>query len=161
MRMPNNTQKVNEVATQLKLLSGFCDTGFAVASHIRYTRPSLLYQTYSNEWIEHYSEKGYMLCDPVVHWGLTHTGWVNWDTLVSKDPEGVLAAARAHGLFNGWTYSVGPRTSRTITGHTRSGPPFSEAEFAQIEVIVNKIHDLTDGFEHFPTGIQDGLRALG
>lgn len=68
--MPENTHRVNKLTSLHKQLSAICDTGFAIAAHIRYTRPSLLYQTYARKWSEHYSEKGYMLCDPVVIWVL-------------------------------------------------------------------------------------------
>ena len=159
--MPENTLKVNKVAGLYKQLHAICDTGFALAAHIRYTRPSLLFQTYARKWSEHYSEKGYMLSDPVVLWGFTHTGRVIWDSLADQDPEGVLVAARAHGLFNGWTYAVGPATSRTISGFTRSGAPFSDAEFAAIEAMVDEVHDLTEGFDQFDAKTQDAMRALG
>lgn len=59
--------RVTRVAGLLDRLRTYCDTGFALAIHIRYTRPSLLYRTYDQAWIDHYSEKGFMLTDPVVH----------------------------------------------------------------------------------------------
>ena len=37
--------RVNRVAGLLDRLRAYCDTGFALAIHIRYTRPSLLYRT--------------------------------------------------------------------------------------------------------------------
>ncbi len=159
--MPENTYKVNKVASLHKQLDAICDTGFALAAHIRYTRPSLLFQTYARKWSEHYSEKGYMLSDPVVLWGFTHTGRVLWDSLADQDPDGVLAAARAHGLFNGWTYAVGPATSRTISGFTRSGPAFTDQESADIEAMVDEVHALTEGFDQLDTKTQDAMRALG
>ena len=60
-------------------MRGFCDTGFALAVHIRYTRPTLLYQTYEQSWADQYSEKGYMLSDPTVHWGLANVGSMEWE----------------------------------------------------------------------------------
>ena len=149
-----------QIAQYLHRLSGFCDHGFALAIHIRYTRPTLLYQTYAQDWADYYSEKGLMLSDPVVHWGLSNTGWVDWSTLVDRDPEGVIAAAVAHGLHNGWTYAVGPTSSRTIAGLPRTGKPFSASERAELAQIVDQIHDLTDGFEQMPADLQDRLRNL-
>lgn len=73
----------------------------------------------------------------------------------------MLAAARAHGLYNGWTYAVGPATSRTISGFTRSGAAFSDAEYALIEAMVDEVHALTDGFDQFDAKTQDAMRALG
>ena len=142
-------------------LAQMCDTGFALAIHIRYTRPSLLYRTYSQAWIDHYSEKGFMLTDPVVHWALQNSGWVWWDDLADQDPEGVLRDAKAFGLMNGWTYSMGESTSRTITGITRSGEKFTTDEVDQIIAMTHEIHALTAGIENFAPEVMDALRALG
>lgn len=158
--MVESSGKVEAVAQNLGRLAGYCDRGFALAVHIRYTRPTLLYQTYAQDWADHYSVKGYMLSDPVVHWGLMNSGWVEWASLSDRDPEGVIADAVAHGLTNGWTYSVGPAASRTIAGLPRSGAPFSDAERAELARIVDAIHEMTDGFDTFPASVQDRLRKL-
>lgn len=156
-----HSSKEEAVGKLLLQLSALCDTGYALAVHIRYTRPSLLYRSYPPAWSETYSEMGYMLRDPVVHWGLANTGTVEWADLSDQDPDGVLADAVAHGLTNGWTFSFGPATSRTIAGLTKSGPAFSEAERGRIIRIVEDIHALTDGIEAFPANTQDALRSLG
>jgi len=149
-----------QIALLLGDLSHFCNRGFALAVHIRLTRPTLLYQTYDQTWSDAYSERGYMLSDPVVHWGLTNSGWVEWETLTDQDPAGVIPAAKAHGLTNGWTYSVGSASSRTIAGLPRDGAPFSPDERADMARIVEAIHSLTEGFESFPADLQDRLRRL-
>lgn len=151
---------VDTIATALHRLGGLCDTGFALAIHIRLTAPSLLYQTYSQDWADHYSTKGYMLSDPVVHWGLTHTGRVDWANLTDVDPEGVIPAAVSFGLTHGWTYATGPANSRTIAGMTRSGRSHDAAEIAEIQTIVDNIHAATEGIEHFPHDLLDRLRLL-
>ena len=158
--MPENTQKVKQVSSLLSQLARKCDSGFAIAVHIRYTRPSLLYQTYAQDWNDHYSEQGYMLTDPVVHWGLTQTGWVAWDDLLDKDTAGVLADAKKFGLNHGWTYAVGDAHSRTISGHTRSDTTFSDQDRAEIIAIIDEIHTLTEGFDQLPLSEQDALRHL-
>lgn len=137
-----------------------CDTGYALAVHLRMAAPTLLYQTYSQAWADHYTIKGFMLFDPVVRWGLTNTGRVMWDSLTGEDPEGVIAAANSFGLTHGWTYAVGPVNSRTIGGLTRSTRAHSLEEVAEIEGIVNGIHDLTTHFDDFPKKVQDKLRHL-
>lgn len=156
-----DTAKVDAVSKKLLRLTELCDSGFALAIHIRYTRPSLLYRTYNQAWIDTYSERGFMLSDPVVHWGLSQTGWVAWRDLSGQDPEGVLASAVAHGLNNGWTYSVGPATSRTIAGLTKTGADFTVDQRAEAAVLVDDIHTLTDGFDASSAAIQEALRALG
>lgn len=159
MGVDNN--RVNTVAGLLDRLRSYCDTGFALAIHIRYTRPSLLYRTYSQSWIDHYSEKGFMLTDPVVHWGLMNTGAVDWADLVAQDEAGVIADAAAHGLLNGLTHGVGPANSRTISGLTRSTGPFTAAEREDLAAIVTAIHAATEGIEHYDPATIEALLALG
>lgn len=154
-------ESVTRVAALLERLKALCDSGFALAIHIRYTRPSLLYRSYGPDWIETYSAKGYMLSDPVVHWGLTHTGWVDWRDLEAQDPAGVMADAAAHGLHHGLTYATGPAASRTITGFTRSTGPFTPAERAELEEISEALHAATEGIEQFDEAAMTALRALG
>ncbi|MES2142985.1 MAG: autoinducer binding domain-containing protein [Pseudomonadota bacterium] len=144
----------------LAQIGTICDTGFALAIHIRFTRSALLYRTYDPQWIEHYSEKGYFLSDPVVHWGLMNEGSVDWDMLEPQDSAGVMADAKRFGLFNGWTFAVGPATSRTISGHTKSGLPFTAEERRKIEALVTKAHDMTNDIDTMDPATVEALRAL-
>lgn len=153
--------KIEAVSERLIRLGALCDSGFALAIHIRYTRPTILYRTYDQAWIEHYSERGFMLSDPVVHWGLTHVGGIRWADLADHDPQGVLRDALAHGLHNGWTYAVGPQASRTIAGVTKTGADFTESQRAEVAQIVDDLHALTEGFETFTPDTQAALLALG
>ena len=140
-------------------LSAFCDRGFALAVHIHYTRPTLLYQTYAQSWGDHYSENGYMLVDPTVHWGLANVGSIEWEHLMAQDPSGVIAAARKHGLSNGWTYAVGPATSRSL-GSLTCSTPFTPESHARCCAIIDEINRQTEGFDSFPPDLQDRLRNL-
>lgn len=154
------SDKQAAISAHLSKFKTICDRGFALAVHFRYTRPTLLYQTYNQDWTDLYSEKGYILSDPVVGWGLSNTGWVEWASLTAHDPVGVIADAVAHGLTNGWTYATGPSSSRTLAGLSRSGAPFSAVERAEMARMVDDIHELTEGFETFPHDLQVRLRGL-
>lgn len=158
--MAKNSGKADKVAQHLARLQALCDSGYALAIHIRLTAPTLMYQTYAQAWAEHYSVKGYMLSDPVVRWGLTNTGRVIRADLSGQDPEGVIAAAESFGLTHGWTYAVGPAVSRTIAGLTRSGQAHDAAEVAEIKAIVDDLHALTEGFDDLSRDVQDKLRRL-
>ncbi len=158
--MTKEGSKRDTLASLLSRLRGYCDSGFALAIHIRLTRPTLLFQTYDQAWSDHYSENGYMLSDPVVHWGLTHVGRVVWDSLADQDPEGVFQAAKDFGLYHGWTFAIGEMADKTIAGMTRSDRAHSAAEVAEIEAIVSEIHTLTADFADWPPGEQDRARHL-
>ncbi len=141
-------------------IAALCDTGYLFALHIRYNRPSLMYRTYPQAWIDRYSERGFMMSDPVVHWGLAHTGVVMWSELTDKDPEGVVAAAAEFGLVNGWTYTLGANTARTIASMTKSGTDFTESQRAELMALVDQLHALTADFDNLPLATQESLRAL-
>ncbi len=141
-------------------INNLCDTGFAAAVHIRYTRPSLLYQTYSQKWSDHYSEMGFMMVDPVVHWGLAHDGLIRWDDLKDQDTAGVLVSALDHGLENGWTYSVGVPESRTIVGLTKSGAPFTPEQVEHIIGLVENLHEATLGIAAYSAETMQQLRDI-
>ncbi len=157
--MAEFTDKPAVVAALLGRLQARCDTGFALAVHIRYTRPSLLYRTYARDWVDHYSEKGFMLSDPTVHWGLSNNGAMDWAQLTAQDPEGIIQAARDHGLANGWTYATGPATSRSL-GSMTNRTPFAPDARSDICQILDDIHRETDHFETFPLQVQEALRNL-
>jgi LuxR family transcriptional regulator, quorum-sensing system regulator SdiA len=157
--MSKEISVVKQVAACLDRLSVFCDTGYLLAVHIRYTRPSLMFKTYPNEWLEHYSERGFMMVDPVVGWAMAQEGTALWDDLAANDPAGVVASARAFGLSHGVSFAIGPSTSRTIGSVTRS-TPFSADELDTMRGIVTEIHDVTEGVDHFPAKVQDALRDL-
>lgn len=136
-----------EVEVILQRLAQMCDTGYALALHIRYTRPTVMYRTYPNEWLAHYSARGMMLSDPVVHWGLTNTGYVYWDSIDLPDPDQVISEAARFGVENGLTCAVGPARSRSISGFSRSSGPFDAAEAAELLALTEKLHVLTASAE--------------
>lgn len=158
--MTTATARCDKLATLLSTLREACDSGFALAIHIRLTRPTLLFQTYDPAWSDHYSEHGYMLSDPVVHWGLTNTGRVIWDSLSGKDPEGVLKAARDFGLYNGWTLALGESNDKTIAGFTRSDRAHGAEERDAMEAIMVEIHGMTADFTSWPLAEQERARRL-
>ncbi|MDH2326283.1 autoinducer binding domain-containing protein [Cereibacter sp. SYSU M97828] len=135
--------KVEEVTRRLRELSSICDTGYALAIHIRFTSPTLLYQTYPDEWIRFYTERGFMLSDPVVRWGLRETGFIRWNDIPDEDHEAVMVHARQHGIAHGVAFSLGTPASRTLAGLTRSQDEFTGDEIDRMIGLVSEIHDLT------------------
>lgn len=158
--MIDDASRCDRLANLLGKLRRHCDTGFALAIHIRLTRPSLMYQTYDATWSDHYSENGYMLCDPVVRFGLTQVGRVRWEDLASEDEAGVLAAARRFGLHNGWALALGSASSRTIAGLTRSDRAHDAGEISEIEALIGEIHALTGDISNWPAFEQARARRL-
>jgi LuxR family transcriptional regulator, quorum-sensing system regulator SdiA len=161
--MTDDATIVKQVKRHLKDLGMMCDTGYLLAVHIRYTRPTLLFTTYPAVWLEHYGDKGMMMVDPVVRWAMsadTENGVALWRDLAADDPGQVVAGAAHHGLHNGMSFAVGPIASRTI-GSVTSTQPFTQTATKQAETLITAIHTLTDGIDQMDPGIIEGLRKLG
>lgn len=148
--------KIEAVGACLAELSRLCDTGFALAIHIRMASPTLMYQSYPDEWIRRYSERGFMLSDPVVRWGLRETGFIRWCDIPDEDHENVFGQASEFGIGHGVAFSLGSAASRTLAGLTRSEVDFTGAEIDRMIALVTRIHDLTSE----PGEDLAGLRAL-
>jgi len=54
---------------QLQKLQRLAPAGHALGLHIRFASATLMFRTYPQEWLDIYTQKGYMLCDPMVSWG--------------------------------------------------------------------------------------------
>jgi LuxR family transcriptional regulator, quorum-sensing system regulator SdiA len=161
--MTDDATIVTQVKKHLKDLGALCDTGYLLAVHIRYTRPTLLFTTYPAAWLEHYSEKGMMMVDPVVRWAMsesTDNGAALWSDLALDDPGNVVASAAQHGLRNGMSFAIGSIASRTI-GSITGSQPFSHTAKSQAEALIAAIHDLTSGAEQLDAKTLDALRAVG
>lgn len=42
--------------------------GYFIGLHIRFTSPMLIYQTYDQDWVNHYTVNAYVLRDPATTW---------------------------------------------------------------------------------------------
>ncbi len=160
--MPHNDMIVKQVKDNLKALDKLCDTGYLLAVHIQYTRPTLMFTTYPQVWLEHYGEQGMMIVDPVVRWAMSETteaGLAVWADLASDDPAGVVASSTMHGLLNGMSFAIGPIASRTIGSVTKS-VPFSAAETEKAKALISEIHGLTERLDQMSPDTQASLRSL-
>ena len=92
----------------------FAVSGYFIGLHIRFTSPLLTFQTYDQRWIDHYTENGYVLRDPMTAWGFSRTGWIRWSDPALLDPFGLFKEAAQFGLNHGVTVACGPIKSRTI-----------------------------------------------
>ena len=115
--------------------------GFALGLHIRFASPHIMVQTYDPAWIELYTSRGYMMCDPIVSWGFSTTGTARWSAMDHPDPHDVLGQASAYGLNYGVAVSTGPTTSRSIGGFARKDREFTDDEIELIERTVILLHE--------------------
>ena len=152
--------KPAEIVEQiLNTLAQAAPTGFAIGLHVRFITSRFLFQTYRRTWMEEYSRRGLILLDPTVHWGLSHDGWILWRDLESNDPDGVLKAARDHGMAYGVTIAMTIDGSKSFGSLSAADRDFTEAEVAGFAAAIREMHMLTKGDRLAPDG-EDRLRRL-
>ena len=135
----------NMILEEMQALSQAAESGFALAFHIQYTRPTFLFQTYPDAWISEYSEKGMVMSDPTVHWGFENDGTRRWSDLAEQDSAGVLKSAASHGLRYGVTCAFGSGESRSMCSFSRADREFEDTECAALFDSVKKLHAATEG----------------
>lgn len=145
---------------ELHNLSVLAPAGYFVALHIRFTSPLFTFQTYNQSWLDHYTEMGFVLRDPTVAWGFSRTGSIRWSDPKLPDPFGLFSEARKFDLSFGVTIACGPIKSRTIASFARSDREFSDAEIADLQAIILRIHDMTEPPEELTKAQIEALRCI-
>lgn len=128
-------------------LSILAPAGYALAFHIRYTTPTYLFQSYSEEWLRHYSENGLVMSDPTVHWGFENEGTCRWSELTQRDEAGVLEQAKTFGIQFGVTWALDLGDSRSVGSLARVDREFSDAECTDILQKMSALHTATSDLD--------------
>jgi LuxR family transcriptional regulator, quorum-sensing system regulator SdiA len=148
VRYSKVSKKVMSVTTgldfELHKLSLVSTAGYFVGLHIRFAAPLISFQTYDQAWLDHYTREAYALRDPTIAWGFSQTGKSRWRDFNIPDTFGILEKAKKFGLIHGLTVSCGPIASRTIASFSRADREFTDTEMESIEVIVRRLHDITE-----------------
>ncbi|SDL41102.1 autoinducer binding domain-containing protein [Aliiruegeria lutimaris] len=134
---------IGQVRGILAEINGACDAGFAVALHVSFSTPRFLFQTYRPDWAKVYSERGLVMHDPAVKWGLHNEGIIDWADQEADDPANVFALARDHGLKHGFTVGVNAGGTRSVGAFARTENPFTGEQVTSISDNFRCLHDLT------------------
>lgn len=148
------------IDVELKNLARLATAGYFIGLHIRFTSPLFTFQTYDQRWIDHYTENGYVLRDPMTAWGFSRTGWIRWSDPALLDPFGLFKEAAEYGLNFGVTIACGPIKSRTIASFARADLEFRDEEIAKIEKTVLRLHDLSEPPEALTEAQIEALRMI-
>ena len=125
---------------ELRQLEELAPVFYVLGYHIRYNSATLMYRTYPDEWMDLYTQNGYMLTDPLVAWGVANQGSARWSALNVPDPNDVLIKAQEFDLNFGIAVSCGLETSRTIGGFARTDREFTDQEMQDVQEIVLHMH---------------------
>ena len=144
----------------LSRLSKLAPSGYALALHIRFASANQMFQTYDPRWVERYTERGYMLCDPLVSWGFSREGAVRWSELGFPDPHNIFGQAAEFGLKYGVAVSCGEVSSRSIGGVARGDREFTDAEVKRIEATVRSLHEASTPADRLTPAQRHALRTI-
>ncbi len=144
----------------LAKLSDLAPKGYALGLHIRYASAHIMIQTYDPRWSQLYTEKGYMLADPMVFWGFGNEGTIRWSDLNLPDPHGIMSQAAGYGLKYGVAVSHGPTSSRTIGGFARDDREFTDDEISKIHKLVVDLHEKSTPPEQLTSAQRMALRLI-
>lgn len=134
--------------------------GFAMAFHINFTTPKLLLQTYSRDWVKHYSENGLVMSDPTVLWGFENDGTKRWADLADLDSANVLVKAKDYGMNFGLTCALTLDETRTIASFARSDREYDDAEIADLQEKIAFLHTMTARHDAITPETKKALDAL-
>lgn len=143
---------------ELKKLDTLAPKGYFVGLHIRFTSALMSIQTYDPAWMDHYTENGYVMHDPMTAWGFCTTGWARWSNKAISDPSGILREAARFGLTYGATISYGPARSRTIASVARGDREFADSEIVEVEQTVIRLHDMIEAPRQLTAAQAEALR---
>lgn len=141
-------------------LARFAPAGYFVGLHIRFTSPLMTFQTYDQVWMDHYTNNGYVLRDPMTAWGFSTTGAIRWSDSSLPDPFGLFKEAASFGLRYGATVSFGPISSRTIASVARADREFSDDEISRVEKIVQRLHVMTEPPDELTKAQIEALKCI-
>jgi LuxR family transcriptional regulator, quorum-sensing system regulator SdiA len=148
------------IDVELQNVARMATAGYFIGLHIRFTSPLLTFQTYDQRWIDHYTENGYVLRDPMTAWGFSRTGWIRWSDPALMDPFGLFKEATEYGLNYGVTVAFGLIKSRTIASFAREDREFRDEEIVKIERAVKRLHDLSEPPEALTEAQIEALRCI-
>ncbi|MCW1952448.1 MAG: autoinducer binding domain-containing protein [Octadecabacter sp.] len=151
---------IGKIKMLLESVEKLAVSGSAIAFHIKLTSPELMFQTYPKAWTDTYSEKGFVMVDPIVRWGFTETGSIRWSELSKQDEQNILMQSAAYGMTYGVAISVESDSSRSMAGYSRPDREYTDAEIAQLSKCTQSLHDLTASRESMDAALREELSQL-
>ncbi len=158
--MHESTSDTHSIDLGLARLGKIAPMGYALGLHIRFASAHLMFRTYNPAWVERYTERGYMLCDPLISWGVGNEGAIRWSEMRIPDPHNVFGQAAEFGLRYGVAASCGPVRSRSIGGFARSDREFTRDEIETIYQTVLLLHEKAEPPTNLTSAQRHALRLI-
>jgi len=133
----------DQIRAQLDRLTAQSDWRFALGLIIRFNKPTLMYQTYPQAWLDYYARNGLLFADPILKWGMENFGICDWAELRAQDTAGVMERAATFGLVHGIIVSTGNEVSRSVGFFAHAQRPITPEETALATDVVERLHELS------------------
>lgn len=155
------TDRQTEIIAILGRLKAAHPIGFATALHIRYSAPKYLFQAYDPAWTDLYSQRGLVLDDPTIRWGLHNTGAVRWSALPLDDRAAeMMRLAAGYGIRHGFTLVNKTLNSRSLSNFSSKDGEASDDQIAQAAMEFAALHRLTQQIDTLTPLFHDKLRSM-
>jgi len=128
----------------IDFLTTLAPSGFYLAMRIGFAFPVAETNTLPKEWVTHYTNRGYMMQDPVLRWVYDNTGVTRWSQITIPDPRMILRDAKAFGLSYGLAIScmdADGTGQRSYGSFTRQDREFSDDEARILHQAVYELHE--------------------
>lgn len=119
-----------------------------------------MFLTYPPEWRETYSQMGYVMKDPTVQWGMTHSGHVSWSELSKDERSGIFAHSARFGMPFGVTIATDEGGSRSLASFARADRDYDAAETMALFDTFLELHRQSTCLEQLSPATNDALRRL-
>ena len=124
--------------------------GYHIALRMGFVFPAEEHNGMPQEWVRHYTSRGFMMQDPVLRWAYGETGHTRWSALQSQDTYGILDQARGFGLTYGVAISLRDpvrasgsseaQGNRSFGSFARGDREFEADEIAYLHDIIAERH---------------------
>lgn len=135
-----------EQAGEGREFSYIAPAGYYIALRVGFAFPIAETNALPEAWVELYTQRGYMMFDPVMQWLYRNAGAIRWSAIGLPDPMGILAAAASHGLNYGAAVSctsTGTDGQRSFGSFARSDREFTDEEIALLAHKLRRLHEAT------------------
>ncbi len=135
-----------EHAANGREFSFFAPAGYYIALRVGFAFPIAETNALPEAWIDVYTQRGYMLYDPVMKWLYANSGTIRWSAIDLPDPRGIFDEAALHGLRYGAAIScasTGTEGQRSFGSFARSDREFTDEEIAFLAQKLRRLHEAT------------------
>lgn len=111
-----------------EVIRAIATAGFTVCFNFTFKGPEHIHSEFPQEWSTEYERKSYYAMDPVLMWGMTHTGHKRWSEIQLPDVRKILKRGAEYGLNYGAVTSAKRERSRSFLSLARSDRELSNEE---------------------------------